>query len=122
MKMAIRDQRIDIGYGIEKVWRVVYDDRSDSKWRMQTGYVQYDNNRVPVWRPYDPDDSSLDAAWRGGVWRNVHMLVMPHDPAARKVRYQTTEHDTGTGDIAILPKIEVKLTFALVEHLTAASR
>lgn len=60
--MAIRDQRIDIGYGVEKLWRIVYDYRSDPRQRLQTGFVQYDNNCIPVWRPYDPEDPGLDAS------------------------------------------------------------
>lgn len=115
--VAIRDQRIDIGYGVEKVWRIVYDVRSDPALLMQTGYVRYDNNQVPVWRPYDPKDDRMKAGWREGVWQNIHGLVMPNEPGATKVRYQTTEYDVGNGDLALLPKVEVKITYALREHL-----
>lgn len=115
--MAIREQRIDIGYGVEKVWRVVYDYRSDPAQRIQTGYVQYDNNRVPVWRPYDPSDNGLDADWRSGVWRNIHSLTMPVDPEAKKVRYVMAEHDVGGGMEVRLPRVEASLAFALLKHL-----
>ena len=115
--MAIRDQRIDIGYGIEKVRRVVYDYRSDPTWRLQTGYVQYDNNNVPVWRPYDPNDGGLEAAWRNGLWRNVHSLVMPQAPGAKYISYQTVAVDVGNEKFAMLPSVEVKFTHALLEHL-----
>ncbi|GEM_PF-4243791 len=117
--MAIRDQRIDIGYGVEKVWRVVYDYRSHPERRMQTGFVQYDNNHIPVWRPYDPNDSGLDASWRQGVWSNIHSLSMTHDPASQKVRYLMVEHDVGDDAEILLPKVEVRLSFALLEHLKA---
>jgi len=115
--MAIRDQRIDIGHGIEKVWRVVYDYRSNPLWRLQTGYVRYDNNQVPVWRPYDPADGSLDADWRNGVWHNIHRVIMPHDDAKKHVSYQTQEYNTGTGESVLLPGAEVRLTYLLVEYL-----
>lgn len=115
--MAIRDQRIDIGYGIEKVRRVVYDYRSDPTWRLQTGYVQYDNNNVPVWRPYDPNDDGLEADWRNGLWRNVHSLVMPQAPDAKYISYQTVAFDVGNGNFAMLPSVEVKFTHALLDHL-----
>jgi hypothetical protein len=120
--MAIRDQRIDVGYGIEKVRRVVYDYRSDRAWRIQTGYVRYDSNSVPVWRPYDPEDNRYEADWRTGLWRNIHSLVMPQAPGAKYVSYQTVAHDVGMGKVAMLPKIEVKLTHALVDHLTQVGR
>ena len=117
--MAIRDQRIDIGYGVQKVWRVVYDYRSDPVRRMQIGFVQYDNNHIPVWRPYDPEDIGLDASWRVGVWSNIHSLSMPNDPTSRKVRYVMVEHDSDEETDIMLPKVEVRLTFALLEHLKA---
>lgn len=115
--MAIRDQRIDIGYGIERVRRVVYDYRSDEAWRIQTGYVQYDNNHVPVWREYDPDDSSYEAGWRTGLWRNIYSLAMPQAVGAKYVSYQTTGHEVRPGSVAMLPKVEVRLTYLLREHL-----
>lgn len=115
--MAIRDQRIDIGYGIEKVRRVVYDYRSDPAWRLQTGYVQYDNNNVPVWRPYDPNEGGLEADWRNGLWRNAHSLVMPQAPGAKHVSYQTVACEVESGQVAMLPRVEVKFTRALLDHL-----
>lgn len=115
--MAVREQQIDIGYGVEKVWRVVHDDRNDPAHRMQTGFVQYNNNRIPVWRPYDPTESGWDASWRDGVWRNIHSLIMPDDPAVQTVQYVMAEHDIGEGLKVLLPKVETQLTPALLEHL-----
>jgi hypothetical protein len=115
--VAIRNQRIDIGYGVEKVRRVVYDYRSDDAWRIQTGYVQYDNNQVPVWREYDPHDNSYEAGWRTGLWRNIYSLVMPQAPRAKYVSYQTTAYEVRPGEVAMLPKVEVRLTYLLREHL-----
>lgn len=115
--MAIREQRIDIGYGVEKVWRVVYDYRSDPAQRMQTGYVQYDSSWIPVWRPYDPSDQGLYAAWQNGVWQNIYSLTMPLDPDAKKVRYVMAEHNVEGGAQVRLPRVETSLTFALLKHL-----
>ncbi len=115
--MAIRDQRIDIGHGIEKVRRVVYDYRSDEAWRIQTGYVQYDNSRVPVWREYDPDNSGHGAGWRTGLWRNIYSLVMSQAVGAKYVSYEMTGHEVRPGEVAMLPKTEVRLTYLLREHL-----
>lgn len=115
--MAIRDQRIDIGYGVQKLWRIVYDYRSDPRQRLQTGFVQYDNNCIPVWRPYDPEDPGLDASWRAGVWSNIHSLAMPNDPTSQKRRYMMTEHHIGQDGEVLLPMVEVQLTFALREYL-----
>lgn len=115
--MAIRNQRIDIGYGIERITRIVYDYRSDPVLRLETGYVQYDNSNVPVWRPYDPEDLSHNADWRSGLWRNIHTLVMPNSPDTKYISYQTAEYDTGIGRPVMLPRVEVRLSLLLREHL-----
>ncbi|WP_165184086.1 hypothetical protein [Caulobacter soli] len=120
--MAIRDQRIDVGYGVERIRRVVYDYRSDPEWRLQTGYVQYDSNSVPVWRPYDPEDRDLDADWRTGLWRNIYTMVMPPSPGTKHVSYETEEYNTGSGQIAMLPRVEVRLTYLLREHLAKVGK
>jgi hypothetical protein len=74
--MGIRDQRIEIGFSMKAIVRCVYDIRSNEIYKFQTGFVQHDNNEVPVWRPYDPNDLSLDAPWRNGKWENIYILRM----------------------------------------------
>lgn len=119
--MAIRDQRIDIGYGIEKVWRVVFDYRDVPEAMLQTGYVRYDNNEIPVWRPYDPDEGGPNASWQRNVWRNIYTARMLHQPNQKHVFYDTAEHDVSGVKVA-LPKIEVVLSHALQEHLAGLRR
>jgi hypothetical protein len=76
--MGIRDQRIEIGFSIKTITRCVYDIRSNDRLKFQTGFVQYDNNEIPVWRPYDPSDMSWEAPWRKGKWENIYVLRMNH--------------------------------------------
>lgn len=120
--MAIRDQRIDIGYGAERIRRIVYDCRDDLNWQLQTGYVRYDSNRIPVWRPLDPDDLGYAAPWRNGIWRNIHAVVMAHDRGAKFIAYETEGYDTGTDKIIRLPRVEVRLTRGLLDHLARAAK
>jgi len=116
--MGIRDQRIDIGYGIEKVRRIVFDDRSNPEAKLQTGYVRYDSDRVAVWRPYEPEVRGHDAPWQRGLWRNVYALKTVWDTSNGNPSYRTTDHSAG--DLKIpLPSVEVILSYHLRLHLEA---
>ena len=72
---------------------------------------------MPVWRPYDPNEGGLEADWRNGLWRNAHSLVMPQAPGAKHVSYQTVACEVESGQVAMLPRVEVKFTRALLDHL-----
>jgi hypothetical protein len=114
--MGIQHQRIDIGFGIEKIRRNVYDVRPNPAWKLETGYVRYDNNRVPVWRPQHAAQPG-NAFWPEGLWRNIYDLVMPLEKDRQDVRYQTDNYPVSDDQTAVLPKVEVRLTFLLREHL-----
>lgn len=114
--MAIRDQRIDIGYGVEKVRRVVFDYRSNPEAKLQTGYVRYDSDRVPVWRPYEPREPGHDALWQSGLWRNIYVLKTRWNRSDRSLSYQTTDHSVG-GLIIALPAVDVVPSHLLLVHL-----
>lgn len=115
--MGIRDQRVDIGPGIQTIRRAVFDYRSLPKWRIQTGYVNYDNAYVPVWRVYDPEDHDLHAVWKEGIWKNIYRLDMPRDLKATTVRYQTLDYRMGDGESIALPLVSAKLSYELERHL-----
>jgi hypothetical protein len=106
--MGIRDQRIDIGFGIKTITRCVYDIRNNDRFRFETGFVQYDNNEIPVWRPYDPSDMSLEAPWRKGKWQNIYDLRMSHKKGAKYVEYEAEEFELEACPFS-LPRVSVEL-------------
>lgn len=114
--MAIRDQQIEIGFSIKTITRCVYDIRSNDRLRFETGFVQYDNNEIPVWRPRDPNDMSLEAAWKKGKWENIYVLRMNHKKGTKYVEYETTEVDY-EGTPVPLPKVSSELMPAFKAHL-----
>lgn len=114
--MGIRDQRIEIGFSIKTITRCVYDIKSNNSLRFQTGFVQYDNNEIPVWRPYDPNDMSFEAPWRKGKWENIYVLRMNHKKGSKYVEYETTEVEC-EGTTFPLPKVSYELMHAFKAHL-----
>jgi hypothetical protein len=114
--MGLSDQKIEIGHSIRTNRRNVYDVRNNEVLKIQTGYVNYDNNRIPVWRPFDPGDSSHDANWRNGIWKNIYDLRMPHKKNTRHIEYNLTEF--GEGDTtALLPEVQVTLMLDIRLHI-----
>lgn len=114
--MGIRDQRIEIGFGIKTITRCVYDIRSNDRLKFQTGFVQYDNNEIPVWRPYDPSDMSWEAPWRKGKWENIYGLRMNHKKGAKYVEYEAAELEVDGCSIS-LPKVSTELMHAFKTYL-----
>ena len=114
--MGLREQRINIWISLETIVRAVYDVRNDTKYKIQTGYIQYNNEEVPVWRPYDPDDSSLDAKWRDGLWKNIYRLNMHHKKNTQYVNYDT-ENISLQAESVNLPKVSVVLSHELLAQL-----
>lgn len=114
--MGIRDQRIEIGFGIKTITRCVYDIQSNDRLKFQTGFVQYDNNEIPVWRPYDPSDMSFKAPWRKGKWENIYVLRMSHKKGANYVEYEAAELDVEGCSIS-LPKVSTELMHAFKTYL-----
>lgn len=86
--MGIRDQRIEIGFGIQTIIRCVYNIKNNDHLKFQTGFVQYDNNEIPVWRPFDPNDKSMGAPWHKGIWENIYALRMNHKKGSKHVEYE----------------------------------
>jgi hypothetical protein len=114
--MGIREQKIEIGYSIKTIVRCVYHLRNNDRLKFQTGYVQYDNNEIPVWRPFDPNDKSMDAPWRKGKWENIYVLRMPHKKGSKHVEYEVSEVDFEGTSIA-LPKVSTELMHAFKTYL-----
>jgi hypothetical protein len=114
--MGMREQHIEIGLSIKVITRCVYDIRNDQRFKLQTGFIQYDNTEIPVWRPYDPSDMSWDAPWKKGKWKNIYALSMKRKEAATYIEYETTE--TTFEDITIsLPKISTTLMHSFEMYL-----
>jgi hypothetical protein len=118
--MGIKDQRIEIGFSIKTITRCVYDIQDNEALKFQTGYVQYDNNEIPVWRKYDPLNISLSAPWRKGKWENIYVLRMEHKQGERYVRYETTEISCQGVSIPA-PKVSIELMAAFKTHINSAS-
>lgn len=72
--VAIRDQRIDIGAGIEKIRRIVYDIREHEAAALQTGYVRYDSAQVALKTLLDRPSQHLWITFQDGFlwWCTVH--------------------------------------------------
>src|SRR5690606_10500153 len=106
--MGIRDQRIEIGFSIKTITRCVYDIRNNTNFKFQIGFVQYDNNEIPVWRPWNPNDMSQEAPWRKGKWENIYVLRMNHKKGAKYIEYEATEIKLDEGVIS-LPTVSTEL-------------
>lgn len=99
--------------------RVVYSLRRVPEQRIQFGTVTVDYGTVAVWRPFDPDDTGHDAAWRSMPWRNVYRVHVPQLPISGRpgyIGYEVTE--TQVGEVrARLPVAELALSHHLEQHL-----
>lgn len=114
--MGIREQRIQIGYSVKSIVRCVYDIRNNDHLKFQTGYVQYDDNEIPVWRPFDSNDKSMDAPWRDGKWQSIYVLRMPQKKDSKHVAYEVSEVDFEGASLS-LPKVSTELMHAFKTHL-----
>lgn len=114
--MGTREQRIELGFSIKTITRCVYDIRNNDQLKFQTGYVQYDNNEIPVWRPFDPNDMSFEAPWKKGKWENIYVLRMPHKKGSKYIEYETTEVALD-GATVTLPKVSSDVMRAFKAHL-----
>jgi hypothetical protein len=114
--MGIRDQRIKIGFSIQTIRRAVYHIQNNKDLKFQTGYVQYDNNEIPVWRPYDPHDTSYEASWKKGIWQNIYDLRMNHKKGTKYIEYEVAQLQIGDRSIS-LPTVSTKLMFGFEEYL-----
>ena len=114
--MGIREQRIEIGFSIKTITRCVYDIRNNDQLKFQTGFVQYDNNEIPVWRPFDPNDMSYEAPWKKGKWENIYVLGMTHKKGSKHVEYETTEVELDGATVS-LPKVSSDVMHAFKTYL-----
>lgn len=114
--MGIRDQRIEIGFSIKTIIRCVYDIKNNDHLKFQTGFVQYDNNEIPVWRPFDPNDKSMDAPWRKGRWENIYALRMNHKKGSKYVEYEVDDIEF-EGVSVPLPKVSSELMHSFKTYL-----
>ena len=114
--MGIRDQRIEIGFSMKTIVRCVYDIKNNETYKFQTGFVQFDNNEVPVWRPYEPADHSLGASWRDGKQENIFILRMNRKKGTTYIEYETFGHEF-EGALIPLPTVSSELMHAFKEHI-----
>ena len=84
---SVSDQDIYIS-PVGFVKRAVYDLRSDAKWRIQTGYILYGIN-IAVWRPYDPEDISLEAQWQENAWFPIYVTSISFEMDENSNKYET---------------------------------
>ena len=96
--------------------RVVYGKMELFDRRIQVGYVQIDFLYIPVWRPFEPEDKDYFAAWRKGIWRNLHRLRMKQAVREGKVRLTLEPHIVGE-KVVSLPGATMQLDPQLIEHL-----
>lgn len=99
--------------------RVIYSLRRVPEQRIQFGTVKVDYGTVAVWRPFDPDDTGHDAAWKSAPWRNVYRVQVPRHPIPGRpgyIEYEVAEVEVG-GVRAKLPVAELALSHQLKEHL-----
>lgn len=115
--MGIRDQRIEIGYSIKTIIRCVYDIKNNDRLKFQTGFVQYDNNEIPVWRLFDPNDQSRDASWRKGKWENIYILRMSNKRSTQYAEYDEVEDADFEGMLVSLPKVSCELMHSFKMYL-----
>src|SRR5688500_13632001 len=95
--------------------RVIFSVRNVPEQRVQFGTVKVDYGTGAVWRPYDPDDVSYEAAWKKGTWRNVYRVRVPQHPIPNKPRYVEYQIDQVTvGECeARLPLAELQVAYNL---------
>jgi hypothetical protein len=114
--MGIRDQCIEIGFSIKSIIRCVYDIKDNNYLRFQTGFVQYDNNEIPVWRQFDPNNKLMNAPWRKGKWENIYNLRMNHKKGSKHIEYEIDDVDFEGVSIS-LPKVSSELAHSFKSHL-----
>lgn len=114
--MAQREQRVEISLSMKTHIRVVYDIRNNEALKFQTGYVEFDNDLIPVWRPMDPDDKSLHASWREGKWNNIYRLHMPRMKDVQHRKYELVDIECD-GQRLALPKVSVVFMGAFTTYL-----
>jgi hypothetical protein len=96
--------------------RAVYDLRSDAKWRIQTGYILYGIN-IAVWRPYDPEDVSLEADWRSNAWLPIYINAISFEEDENSHKYETCLISVDGGVRLKLPRTEIDIVMDLRDYL-----
>lgn len=116
--MALREQKVEIGFSRTVHSRVVYDVRNHEALKFQTGHVEFNNHLIPVWRPMNPDDKSLHAKWRGGSWENIYVVRMHQ---MKDSQYRRSEFaDLVMNDHKLqLPKVSVEIMGSFKAYLLA---
>ena len=109
--MGLRAQQIDISHTIESVVRNVYSIQDNKELKFQTGYIKYINELLPVWRPINPDDRSLNASWK-----NIYTLSMVLAKSSPYSAYESKDIEL-EGKLISLPEVSPKITNDFKTHL-----
>lgn len=112
--MGLKDQNIEIGYSIQTIIRNVYDIRNDEIQKIQTGYIKYEGNEVPVWRAYLKEGITVSNS--NGVWKNIYNSRMKHNKNPKYIEYALTEYQEGELS-AVLPEVNITLMYDIKEYL-----
>jgi hypothetical protein len=112
---SVSDQDIYIS-PVGFVKRAVYDLRSDAKWRIQTGYILYGIN-IAVWRPYDPEDISIEAEWHATAWMPIYVTSISFEMDENSNKYETRLISVDENVRLKLPITEVDIVMELKEYL-----
>lgn len=99
--------------------RSVYNILKNDNLKFQMGFVLYDNNRIPVWRPYLPvpnGHSSIGLLWRDGKWENIYTIQMHQKKGTQYIEYEVSDLDFEGKQVQI-PRVSFELTYSFKTYL-----
>jgi len=114
--MASRCQEIHLSVGKQRIKRVVRWQADRTELGIQTGYVECEGRRIPVWRPGNPFGVGLDHSWRDGIWRNMFEVSLPLADWEESGLYAADEYRIGRQKVT-LPAAEFDLSHPLKRYL-----
>ena len=94
----------------ETIMRNVYSRKIDPQQRYETGFVQIDNQYVPVWRSLGPEGRPWDDESHGAerIWRNVYVQRMHKIKDSKHITPCYTESQINNINIT-LPTVTLEL-------------
>jgi hypothetical protein len=108
--MGIRSQNIDMNSAM--FTRSVMDNSVDESLKIETGYIEFQNNFLPVWRPRN----QIETEKPKDVWQPVYQISLTTVPNTRTIRSLRGNVPVDGRDYE-LPLGELKVTSNLKRHL-----